>query len=63
MKSAVSVTYHPYRDDGRSNVCGHIRSDNEPCGLPRGNRTHTPPDMSRYQAEERRRIGEREDDE
>lgn len=59
----VSVTYHPYADDGRSKVCGHLRGDGEPCGLPQTNRTHKAPDFSRHQAEERRRLGEREDSE
>lgn len=58
----TEVTFHPYRDDGRSNVCDHPRPDGEPCGLPQNNRTHQPPDFSRHQAEERRRLGEREED-
>ena len=61
MRSA-EIVHHVYRDDGRTRRCGHTRSDGEPCGLPRGNRAHDMPE-NRYQAEERRRLGEREDSE
>lgn len=62
MKTAV--VYHPYKDDARTQRCAYTRAvDGEPCGLPSQNRTHQMPDVGRQTAEERRRLGEREEDE
>lgn len=62
--STTEVIYHPYDGDKRTGRCRRPRAvDKEPCGLPEINRVHKlSPDVGRNQAEDRRRLGEREDD-
>ena len=63
MSRQLEIVHHVDLDDGRSKRCGYLRSDGEPCGLPETNRAHKVTDTSQREAEERRRLGEREEDE